>query len=462
MGTTIDLPLPLGVTVTLPDDLTLMSRFIIEEQADWFESEISFVRSLIRPGSTVIDIGANYGVYTVTMARLVGPAGSVVSFEPASRPASLLRMSIARQGFVQVDLRQVALSDKPGRLTMRIEANAELGAIGTDGDDVEEVEVTTLDAIVGGIRGQVDFIKLDAEGEEKRILAGASTFFAQHTPLVMFEYKHGPKIDARLCDAFLRRGFMLYRLVPGLGAIHPVVVGEAFDGFQLNLFAVPQSREAELRSRGLLIDLTDNDPQLPEGVRVQEMVDGLASSAWCTVHGFSWPVVTTFAGWEEHRRAVALACHAATRPAAEAFGCLKLALAAERKALAQAVTGARLFTAARLALDLGLRSEAVTRMQPLVEILLGANSVRSSFDEPFLLPFRQHEDLRAADGEEFVRCVGLESAQWISSFSAYFAPDIARNLLRRIASLSVQSDRSRRTISIFDRRDVARKNPLRV
>ena len=58
-----------GVRVVVPDSLNLLTPYVLIEQQDWFEDEIGFVRRLLRPGQQAIDIGANYGVYTLTMAK---------------------------------------------------------------------------------------------------------------------------------------------------------------------------------------------------------------------------------------------------------------------------------------------------------------------------------------------------------------------------------------------------------
>jgi hypothetical protein len=54
--------------VCVPDDIRWMMPYVLLEQEDWFEDEISFVRRLVQPGSRVIDIGANYGLYTLALA----------------------------------------------------------------------------------------------------------------------------------------------------------------------------------------------------------------------------------------------------------------------------------------------------------------------------------------------------------------------------------------------------------
>src|SRR4029453_175899 len=99
-----------GVRVVVPDSLALITPYVLREQQDWFEDEIKFLRQLLQPGDKVIDIGANYGLSTLSMARTVGPGGHVWAFEPASETASFLADSIAANGFAHVDLERSALS----------------------------------------------------------------------------------------------------------------------------------------------------------------------------------------------------------------------------------------------------------------------------------------------------------------------------------------------------------------
>ena len=71
---TVVLTLVDGVRIVVPDSLFLITPYVLREQQDFFEDELPFVRELLQPGQNVIDIGANYGVYTLPMAQKVGRA----------------------------------------------------------------------------------------------------------------------------------------------------------------------------------------------------------------------------------------------------------------------------------------------------------------------------------------------------------------------------------------------------
>jgi protein O-GlcNAc transferase len=68
------------VHVTIPSSLQLMTPYVLHEQGDWFEDEIKFLRTFIKPGMGIIDIGANYGLYTLTIAKIVGDNGGGMGF----------------------------------------------------------------------------------------------------------------------------------------------------------------------------------------------------------------------------------------------------------------------------------------------------------------------------------------------------------------------------------------------
>src|ERR1700730_9946198 len=78
-----------AVTLAVPASLQSITAYVLLEQECWFEKEMDFLRRWLRPGMTVIDIGANLGVYSLPMARLVGKTGHVFAYEPGSDARTL-------------------------------------------------------------------------------------------------------------------------------------------------------------------------------------------------------------------------------------------------------------------------------------------------------------------------------------------------------------------------------------
>jgi len=247
-----------GVRVVVPDSLNLLTPYVLFEQRDWFEDEIGFVRRLLRPGQQTIDIGANYGVYTLTMAKIVGPTGAVWAFEPASSTVALLAQGIAANNFSQVVVECSAISDVCGTARLALNDNAEFNSLVRDdlpAATTETVPLVTLDDCLGRYGWKdIDFMKIDAEGEETNIIAGGRRFFTECSPLILYEIKAGADLHLELVQQFARIGFESYRLIPGLDLLVPFDVDSKPDGYLLNLFCCKKDRAALLAEMGLLLD----------------------------------------------------------------------------------------------------------------------------------------------------------------------------------------------------------------
>ncbi|WP_201066618.1 MULTISPECIES: FkbM family methyltransferase [Thiorhodovibrio] len=268
-----------GVKVCVPPDVKRLTTFVLLEQEDWFEAELPFLRELVQPGMGVLDIGANHGVYALSLAKRLQGQGRVIACEPASAPAGMLERSIGENGFEDVlTLLRVGLSDHEGEATLHIGANSELSSLSGQGEATETVRLTTLDALLDspdwpeGFRA--DLLKLDAEGEEIRILQGGQRFFAAQDPLVLCDIRRGTAIDTDLIAALRALGLDLYRLVPGLNALVVVSQDEPLDAYQLNLFAASLARAAELAAAGHLLVAATADAPVP--APCQTWAEGLA------------------------------------------------------------------------------------------------------------------------------------------------------------------------------------------
>src|SRR5882724_8143015 len=80
-----------------------------------YEPELEYLRSLLFPGATFVDVGANLGIYTLVASRIVGHSGRVIAFEPSSQSFSLLKANITLNGFTNVQVYPAAVSDKTGK-----------------------------------------------------------------------------------------------------------------------------------------------------------------------------------------------------------------------------------------------------------------------------------------------------------------------------------------------------------
>ena len=157
--------------------------------------ELEFVRKHVRPGDTVLDVGANIGFFTMNLAAMVGSAGKVYAFEPSPRVAELLERSVAENRFGdRVVVARAAAAEQPGRLGLFV-GDDSLNLSGsylmknkTPADApgrVLEVPVVQLD--LEPIRRPVSFIKIDVEGAEPLALRGARNILREDRPTILAE-----------------------------------------------------------------------------------------------------------------------------------------------------------------------------------------------------------------------------------------------------------------------------------
>jgi FkbM family methyltransferase len=142
-------------------------------EGGYHAAERSLVTALVGLGGTVLDVGANIGLFTFLAAALVGENGRVHAFEP--NPPTFDRLRTAAGAARQVTLHAIALSDEPGVGTLDLQPD-HFGAtaLRTDDSGDASVVVSTVDSIAEreGL-GDVDLMKIDVEGEEERVLRGA-------------------------------------------------------------------------------------------------------------------------------------------------------------------------------------------------------------------------------------------------------------------------------------------------
>lgn len=157
---------------------------------------------LVRRGDTVLDIGANIGSVTMMLSSLVGDNGTVHAFEPNPDMCDLIRQAIVRNRVENVHLHQVALGASSGDLSLSIPPdNAGAASLSparhTGGDKSFVVPVRPLSSF-DHIRSisQIRLVKIDVEGFEPEVLAGAADLFRERPPdVVLFELNDSPALS---------------------------------------------------------------------------------------------------------------------------------------------------------------------------------------------------------------------------------------------------------------------------
>lgn len=164
----------------------------------YYEKKITLLfEKFIKEGMTVFDVGANVGVHTLTMSRLVGDSGKVIAVEPHPLIANRLRDNVNLNNVKNVVIKELALSDSLGEMILYgMEDSCPHHGVASFYKQHSEflkeeisVSVLTLDAFVNQLNlERVDFLKIDTEGNDMRVLLGGRAVIEKFRPIILLEY----------------------------------------------------------------------------------------------------------------------------------------------------------------------------------------------------------------------------------------------------------------------------------
>ena len=150
-------------------------------EGERFVEERHLLRTLLKPGMTAVDVGANIGYYLLLIEQAVGPQGRVICIEPSTENLPELQRNIEINRFGNVELHTVALGDHDGETGLRTGINSGVEDVGSA---AYTVDLRRLDSL---ITERVDFIKIDVEGYEGQVLSGAENMLANSRPVMFLE-----------------------------------------------------------------------------------------------------------------------------------------------------------------------------------------------------------------------------------------------------------------------------------
>jgi FkbM family methyltransferase len=201
----------LGIrTVKLTGHLTDRYFENIQAYVSGHPELLSYARKHLAPGSICLDIGANIGITTILMC-LCCPEGHVYSFEPSPVNAKLLRQNLELNGIRNCTVIEVGLGAKSEILAFHVN---EFGAgshfvtdahMDKDRRETIQVPVVSLDEYMtrSDAPKRVDFIKIDAEGFEPAVLAGAAQTIMRYAPPIFMEFNSWSLYFAHRFDPYL-------------------------------------------------------------------------------------------------------------------------------------------------------------------------------------------------------------------------------------------------------------------
>ncbi len=169
------------------------------------EPELCGLSQLVRAGDVCFDIGAAYGMYSFSLAQLVGPSGAVYSFEPQPKPRRVLRTGVHASNLENVHIIDAAVGERSGELEMALPVKFGFAPIHGHAHVNDGVRQERPNSTITRTRSwstsiqsvdefcaensisRVDFMKIDVEGFEPTVIAGAREVVEANRPTLLLE-----------------------------------------------------------------------------------------------------------------------------------------------------------------------------------------------------------------------------------------------------------------------------------
>lgn len=175
------------------NDPGISKDLIIRGMRERYETKM--IRSVLRPGMTVVDVGANIGYYALMEAMAVTEMGHVYAIEPAPENVKLLQRNIHLNGYPHVSVIEAGISDETGRAKLYVSRCRNLhnllrprhAIVG--GESVVDIEVYRLDDLLAKHQidvSRINLIRMDIEGYEVKALNGMINTLRLSPRLMLF------------------------------------------------------------------------------------------------------------------------------------------------------------------------------------------------------------------------------------------------------------------------------------
>ena len=169
----------------------------------------NFLKTILKKGMNVINIGANIGYFTLLAAREIGPEGKVFAFEPFPQTVEILKKNIDSNGYKNVQTIPMAVSDEIGSSYLALKSDSGHNFVtSTPNDEYDSIEITmtTIDDYLDE-NLKIDFLIMDAEGYEPKIFDGMKKTMEKNPKMkIITEYNpHTLKIAGTTGESFLEK-----------------------------------------------------------------------------------------------------------------------------------------------------------------------------------------------------------------------------------------------------------------
>ena len=164
------------------------------------------IQALLKPGQIFVDVGGNKGDFALLAAKIVGDSGKVVCIEPEPSNFDWIRRSIDLNGYKNINVCKLALSDHDGESLLHLGTKSGfhtlLSGVPERDRGAVKVRVRKLDSLLSELDvRRVDFVKIDVEGAELQVLKGAVQTITANPQIVLFLDIH-PFLGVNVLEVF--------------------------------------------------------------------------------------------------------------------------------------------------------------------------------------------------------------------------------------------------------------------
>lgn len=192
----------------------------------FWEDDVEPLKALVKPGDSVIDMGANFGWYTNVLSLLVGERGKVYSVEPIPDTFRVMSGIVSKLRLRNVAPMNCAMSQNDGTAVMRVPQHEYGGNnfyraqidLKQDASSKAMKEYTvpmrSLDSLFLDVADKITFIKCDVEGHELAVVSGGRRFFERSKPAWLMEVGGDPDKEGtpahQLFGLMTQYGYKIY------------------------------------------------------------------------------------------------------------------------------------------------------------------------------------------------------------------------------------------------------------
>ncbi len=195
--------------------------------AQWLAAETEIVKKWLPKGGSVVDVGANTGFTALVFSNLIGPEGRIVAFEPSPIIYPRLVEVIEKNGLKdRVECLNLGCGTEARTETLMVPVSSGNATIKRDGVELHgsvrevQIKIDSLDKVLLDRLQKLDFLKIDTEGFEDQVLAGAEKVVERFRPVFYIELSQEYNKSSQAAIAWLKARGYVFEKEPDLSSAH--------------------------------------------------------------------------------------------------------------------------------------------------------------------------------------------------------------------------------------------------